>query len=100
MANALTTPYHLVEVSPARRRVVEIGDILLGRPGEDTQGIIIWQPVSDRMTWWDSAEAVPRFRAQADPSHGWELETLRTVLRQVLPQITFTNQQTGERRRP
>ncbi len=88
-ADALTTPYHLVPVSPARRRVVEIGDILLGRPGDGSRPIIIWEPVGDRMTWWDSAEKVLELRQERDNANQWELEALKQIFMDALPRVRF-----------
>ena len=89
MADALTTPYHLVSVSPARRRVVDIGDILLGRPCDDSQPIIIWEPVSPRMTWWDSSEHVLELRQKRESDRDWELDALKRVTTNALARTRF-----------
>ncbi len=69
---------------------VEIGDILLGRPGDGSRPIIIWEPVcDDRKTWWDSVENVLELRQERDNANQWELEALKQIFTAALPRVRF-----------
>ena len=95
LADALTAPYHLVRVSPQRRVVVDIENILLGRPGECERPILEFVPRSERLPFWESAEAVLHMRAtEEEPgAYASALDALGEVWRQTLPHVRFTTSQ-------